>query len=591
MARKPKPRWRNIPGNYEPTPLPDWHGLLAPVVTRLLAEIGVGVSVWVGEDYWHPIHTIEDVVGFENSHVIQQRWAYNRRSFATVGRTRETLMGEHLGFHDLFVPIVSGDVLRGVIVAGPIATTRPTSGELRERWYALTQSQARITDPVFLQYLERTQLALVLDAEQLSAFRGLLASFAAMLVGVGDTRGLAKRADTQQRIVRKARFDDQMWRTARTLIEPRTTPDWAVHQAGEMTTLGLDRFPQHAVVSLLSPRTEPDDALEDILERDRFQRACVELARKRRNVVCGQLGDRGVFFLVNASGSAARVDALLADLAARASAVARRFGFRLHSGLGRGARDASLYSSYEGALLSAERALSEGERVAQGSVPSGGLGQRLRELRLELGSPAVDKPELVLASFDRYVEAVLAHSGYRMDLAGLELGSGLERLTEALAKGGFVDAVTLRAWFSTLDRSVKSAKSTRDVAAAFRRVVSDAAQALKNPTQARQSGNVARGASFMREHFAEHVALTHVARAAGLAPTHFWRLFKREYGMSFADYLKQLRLDEARQLLKTSTLGIDQVQKLSGFQSRASFFRVFRSAVGMTPEEYRDSLN
>ncbi|HEV8244367.1 MAG TPA: AraC family transcriptional regulator [Polyangiaceae bacterium] len=556
----------------------------------MFAELEVTASVWVGEDYWHPIHAAPTVTEFENSYVIQRRWRYNRQSFDKVARTRRTVIGEHLGFRDVFVPIDAGEAaLRGVVVAGPIASTHPTSAEVIERWYALAKSKPRLGDPVFSRYLARTLATPTFAAEHFKAFLSLLSCFALMLADKGDAAELAREAGAQHRTLLDARFAERMWRVARTLLEPTTTPDWAVHEGGEMTILGLERFPGHAVVGLLSSRADKSDPVGDVLKRDVFQRACVDLARKRGNALCGQLADGGVFFLVHALGSALRVESQLAELAARASAQARRFGFKLHAGIGRGVGGASLHSCYEGALLSAERALLEGTRVGRGEPPTEGLSEHLRKLRRELGAGILEKPELIRPRFDRYVEAVMAHSAYRHDIARAELESGLERLTEPLLTSGLLDQKTIGSWFVRLERDAETANGIRDLVTSFRQVVSEIESTLQSPTITRQSWSIERAASYMREHLSDELDLQRVSRAAGFAPAHFWRLFKRERGVSFAAYLRRLRLDEARQLLQTSNLGIDQIRQLSGFRSRTNFFRAFHRATGLTPIEYRES--
>ncbi|HEV8244495.1 MAG TPA: AraC family transcriptional regulator, partial [Polyangiaceae bacterium] len=57
---------------------------------------------------------------------------------------------------------------------------------------------------------------------------------------------------------------------------------------------------------------------------------------------------------------------------------------------------------------------------------------------------------------------------------------------------------------------------------------------------------------------------------------------------TFARYLHELRLARAKQLLKGTSLSVEQVQKLVGFQTRTNFHRAFRKGVRMTPIEYRE---
>jgi YesN/AraC family two-component response regulator len=75
---------------------------------------------------------------------------------------------------------------------------------------------------------------------------------------------------------------------------------------------------------------------------------------------------------------------------------------------------------------------------------------------------------------------------------------------------------------------------------------------------------------------------------AGFAPDYFSRLFKKSEGVPFGRYLQEVRVTRAKQMLSGTTLTVEQVQRLSGFQNRPYFHRLFKHAVGMTPIEYRD---
>lgn len=88
--------------------------------------------------------------------------------------------------------------------------------------------------------------------------------------------------------------------------------------------------------------------------------------------------------------------------------------------------------------------------------------------------------------------------------------------------------------------------------------------------------------------FAEPLSLDDVAALLGVSPSRASRLFKEATGRSFKDYLLQLRLNEARRLLTSTTLGIADVCFESGFQSMATFYRAFRDASGSSPAEFRE---
>lgn len=101
---------------------------------------------------------------------------------------------------------------------------------------------------------------------------------------------------------------------------------------------------------------------------------------------------------------------------------------------------------------------------------------------------------------------------------------------------------------------------------------------------------VSRAVAFVYEHFAEAMTLSEVARAASLSKFHFCRLFRREMGLSFRDYLQGLRVGRARALLADPRLSVTEVAYAVGFNDLSHFDKVFRRIAGVPPSEYRRTL-
>ncbi|TNC71299.1 GlxA family transcriptional regulator [Rubellimicrobium roseum] len=77
-----------------------------------------------------------------------------------------------------------------------------------------------------------------------------------------------------------------------------------------------------------------------------------------------------------------------------------------------------------------------------------------------------------------------------------------------------------------------------------------------------------------------------VARS-GLTERGFHARFKRATGLAPMDYVQVLRIEEAKHLLETTDLPVDEVAEAVGYQEPASFRRLFRRAVGVTASAYR----
>jgi len=78
-----------------------------------------------------------------------------------------------------------------------------------------------------------------------------------------------------------------------------------------------------------------------------------------------------------------------------------------------------------------------------------------------------------------------------------------------------------------------------------------------------------------------------LASLFGVSPAKLTRTFVRDLGLRPASYLKSRQIAYAKRLLLTTTLTTTEVGYRSGFGTRATFFRVFRRATGMTPAQFR----
>lgn len=83
------------------------------------------------------------------------------------------------------------------------------------------------------------------------------------------------------------------------------------------------------------------------------------------------------------------------------------------------------------------------------------------------------------------------------------------------------------------------------------------------------------------------VKMTEVADQLGLSPTAFSRLFKRNTGHNFVDYLRKLRIGKACHMLSESDMSITDICFAVGYFNISNFNRNFRSERGMTPSTYR----
>ena len=71
-------------------------------------------------------------------------------------------------------------------------------------------------------------------------------------------------------------------------------------------------------------------------------------------------------------------------------------------------------------------------------------------------------------------------------------------------------------------------------------------------------------------------------------PSHLSRKFKEETKMTLTTYQQMLRINQAKHLLKTENLSVEEIAWTIGYDDPSYFARVFKKETGMTPSQYRD---
>jgi AraC-like DNA-binding protein len=96
---------------------------------------------------------------------------------------------------------------------------------------------------------------------------------------------------------------------------------------------------------------------------------------------------------------------------------------------------------------------------------------------------------------------------------------------------------------------------------------------------------------YIIQNFDQDIALPKVASMANMAVTTFCNFFKEHYRITFVEYLNSIRIGHSCRLLSEKDQKIVEVAYECGFNSLANFNRQFKKYKGMTPTQYRKTVN
>ncbi len=93
---------------------------------------------------------------------------------------------------------------------------------------------------------------------------------------------------------------------------------------------------------------------------------------------------------------------------------------------------------------------------------------------------------------------------------------------------------------------------------------------------------------FIQNNYAKQITLKKLSDICDTNYCYLSSEFKKKTGMSFSKYVKSLKIESAKTLLKESFLEIKEISYKLGYKSLTHFYLDFKSIVGIPPKEYRE---
>jgi iron complex transport system substrate-binding protein len=102
---------------------------------------------------------------------------------------------------------------------------------------------------------------------------------------------------------------------------------------------------------------------------------------------------------------------------------------------------------------------------------------------------------------------------------------------------------------------------------------------------------VLQAARYMDEHYAEPITAGTLAALLNCSPRTMQRMFSKRLALGPIDYLMQIRIDKAKQLLCRTNEGLKDIADAVGYADSYYFSRLFKRYTGVSPSAYRESMH
>ena len=113
---------------------------------------------------------------------------------------------------------------------------------------------------------------------------------------------------------------------------------------------------------------------------------------------------------------------------------------------------------------------------------------------------------------------------------------------------------------------------------------------IKSEKEKKSKKRIELAKAYIEEHYREPITLNDIADHVELNASYFSNLFKMETGMNFSEYLLNIRMEQAKKLLRDPTIKVYEIGNMVGYEDAVSFGRAFKKKFNMSPKDYRNSV-
>lgn len=187
--------------------------------------------------------------------------------------------------------------------------------------------------------------------------------------------------------------------------------------------------------------------------------------------------------------------------------------------------------------------------------------------------------------------------GHILLMAGADFSSMVSRVNELMVlmsrtaiENGADVSETLRQSHESL-QALKSMEDADTLCFYLSRVMNRMMENVFRFPQSNHASQIRKAVEHIENHASEKLSLQDVADLVYLTPLYFGRVFKRETGSSFSNYVNRVRVEKSKVLLLNDALRLTDIAQLTGFEDQSYFTKVFKRVEGVTPDKYRKRVS
>ena len=209
--------------------------------------------------------------------------------------------------------------------------------------------------------------------------------------------------------------------------------------------------------------------------------------------------------------------------------------------------------------------------------------------KLILNALLQGKDQEAMSLVEEILEEIVEYpfAAFNIALAHLSYAIGSAAVLIAGKEGtGLGEDFYMNGMFASLSR----AETLEDIYDDFREKFGSLSALLEEKKSTRQDEPARKTMEIIENKYMNQtLSLESIADELGLSSAYLGRVFKRYTSKTILDYIVEVRMGKARQLLLETGLSVGEIAERTGFSNSPYFFKAFKKTHGMTPAEFRKS--
>lgn len=142
-------------------------------------------------------------------------------------------------------------------------------------------------------------------------------------------------------------------------------------------------------------------------------------------------------------------------------------------------------------------------------------------------------------------------------------------------------------FFNRTYKALSNQSSWQNILSLLSKTILDSYRACRDIRTQEANRPIREAKNYIKSNLKEPLSLEQISSIAGFNPSYFSSLFKKEAGITFSEYIIQVRMERAKELLKETDWNISVICEEVGYNDLKNFNKNFKKYTGLRPNEFR----